>query len=59
MNTYLAYTLTASILFTAALLLLLPATGAGSNPALFIAILVIATLAIIGGILLLRRKPRD
>jgi LPXTG-motif cell wall-anchored protein len=35
----------------------LPTTGAAANPTLFVTILVIATLAIITGILLLRRKP--
>lgn len=36
---------------------LLPATGAAADPTLFIAILVVATLAILTGIFLLRRKP--
>lgn len=36
---------------------LLPATGAAADPTLFIAILVVATLAIVTGIFLLRRKP--
>lgn len=36
---------------------LLPATGAAADPTLFIAILVIATLAIVTGIFLLRRRP--
>ncbi|MEP6775506.1 MAG: hypothetical protein ABJA50_07915 [Chloroflexota bacterium] len=36
---------------------LLPATSAAADPTLFIAILVIATLAIVTGIFLLRRRP--
>jgi LPXTG-motif cell wall-anchored protein len=38
-------------------LTLLPATGAATDPTLFISILVIATLAIVAGIFLLRRRP--
>ncbi len=36
---------------------LLPVTGAAADPTLFIAILVIATLAVVTGIFLLRRRP--
>jgi LPXTG-motif cell wall-anchored protein len=49
MNTNKAYTLVG--------LPLLPATGAAADPTLFIVILVIATLAIVAGIVLLRRRP--
>jgi LPXTG-motif cell wall-anchored protein len=42
---------------TLAVLHLLPATGAGADPTLFIVILVIATLAIATGLFLLRRRP--
>ena len=42
---------------TLAALPLLPATGAAADPTLFIVILVIATLAIVAGLFLLRLQP--
>jgi LPXTG-motif cell wall-anchored protein len=43
--------------YTLAGLPMLPATGAAADPTLLIAILVIATLTIVAGIFLLRRRP--
>ncbi|HST03442.1 MAG TPA: LPXTG cell wall anchor domain-containing protein [Chloroflexia bacterium] len=54
MNNSTAYSLTSLFLIGAPVL---PATGEAANPTIFIVILVIATLAIIAGIFLLRRKP--